>query len=377
MLKKFEVENFEGFKDKVEFDLESKKRYAFNYSLVDKGIVKKALIYGPNGSGKSSLCQAIMDITYHIVDKEKYLMPLDRYFNGGSNQNKAKFIYTFKFGKQIVKYEYVKSTPVSLVYEKLYVDEKLVFEYNYFDESHNVNLIEEAKTLNIKNVPQQLSVIKFIYNNTILSEKSPVYKLVKYVEGMLYFKSLTEGNSYIGYSNGPESLSSIIIRQDKVKDFQNFLQGQGIKYNLCVYQNHNGVDDLGIKFDNGKILPFGSITSSGTKTIWLFYCWMLEFNHLSMLIIDEFDAYYHYTTAQAILKIVNSYENMQSIITTHNITLMNNQITRPDCCYLISDNKILPLSKLTNKEIRERNNLQNMYVNGEFSNILEKANEKI
>lgn len=374
MLIKFEVENFEGFKNKVEFDLESKKRYTFNYSLVDKGIVKKALIYGPNASGKSSLCQAIMDITYHIVDKEKYLMPLDRYFYAGSTNPKATFIYTFKFGKQIVKYEYVKSNPVSLVYEKLYVDGKLIFEYNYFDDSHNVNLIEEAKTLNIKNVPQQLSVIKFIYNNTILSEKSPIFKLVKYVEGMLYFKSLTEGNSYIGYSNGPESLSSIVIRQDKVKDFEDFLHSQGMIYNLCVYQNQNGVDDLGIKFDNGKIMPFGSIISSGTKTIWLFYCWMLEFNHLSMLIIDEFDAYYHYTTAQAILKIVNSYENMQSIITTHNITLMNNQITRPDCCYLISDNKILPLYKLSKKEIRERNNLQNMYVNGEFSNVLEKEN---
>ncbi len=374
MLIKFEVENFEGFKNKIEFDLESKKRYTFSNSLVDKGIIKKALIYGPNASGKSSLCQAIMDITYHIVDKEKYLMPLDRYFYAGSTNPKATFIYTFKFGKQIIKYEYVKSNPVSLVYEKLYVDGKLIFEYNYFDDSHNVNLIEEAKTLNIKNVPQQLSVIKFIYNNTILSEKSPIFKFVKYVEGMLYFKSLTEGNSYIGYSNGPESLSSIIIRQDKVKDFQDFLQSQGMIYNLCVYQNQNGVDDLGIKFNNGKIMPFGSIISSGTKTIWLFYCWMLEFNHLSMLIIDEFDAYYHYTTAQTILKIVNSYENMQSIITTHNITLMNNQITRPDCCYLISDNKILPLYKLSKKEIRERNNLQNMYVNGEFSNVLEKEN---
>jgi len=375
MLIKFEVENFEGFKDKVEFDLESNKRYTFNNSLVDKRIVKKALVYGPNASGKSTLCQAIMDITYHIVDREKYLMPIDRYFNAGSNQNKAKFIYTFKFEKQIIKYEYVKSTPISLVYEKLYVKDKLIFEYNYFDDTHNLNTIEEAKTLNIKNVPEQLSVIKFIYNNTILSEKSPVYKLVKYVEGMLYFKSLSEGNQYVGYSNGPESLSSIIIRQNKVKDFEDFLKSQGIKYNLCVYQNQSGVNDLGIKFDNGKIMPFNSIISSGTKTIWLFYCWMLEFNHLTMLIIDEFDAYYHYTTAQAILKIVNSYENMQSIITTHNIILMNNQITRPDCCYLISDNKILPLYKLNKKEIREKNNLQNMYVNGEFSNVLEKEGD--
>ena len=82
-----------------------------------------------------------------------------------------------------------------------------------------------------------------------------------------------------------------------------------------------------------------------------------------------------YINTQDILKIVNNYENMQSITTTHNITLMNKQITRSDCCYLISDNKVLPLYKLNKKEIREKNNLQNMSVNGEFSNILEK-NEK-
>lgn len=373
ILIKFEVENFGGFKDKIEFDLKSNKRYTFNSSLVDKKIVKKALIYGQNGSGKSSLCRALMDITYHLVDKEKIMLPSEYYFNAGSNQNKATFIYTFKFGKQILKYEYVKSAPMSLVYEKVYVDGKLVFEYNYFDETHNFNCIEEAKTLKIKNVPQQLSSIKYLYNNTILSDKSPIYKLVKFVEGMLYFKSLSEGNAYIGYSNGAESLSSIVIKHDKVKDFENFLKSQGMNYNLCVYRSQNTLMELGIEFDNGKIVPFNCIIPSGTKTIWLFYCWMLEFKNLSLLVIDEFDSFYHYLTAQSILKIINSYENLQAIITTHNITLMNNQITRPDCCFLINKNKILPLSKLSNKEIREKNNLQNMYINNEFSDVLEKG----
>lgn len=146
-----------------------------------------------------------------------------------------------------------------------------------------------------------------------------------------------------------------------------------MNYNLCVYRSQNSLMELGIEFDNGKIVPFNCIISSGTKTIWLFYCWMLEFKNLSLLVIDEFDSFYHYLTAQSILKIINSYENLQAIITTHNITLMNNQITRPDCCFLINKNKILPLSKLSNKEIREKNNLQNMYINNEFSDVLEKG----
>ncbi len=92
-----------------------------------------------------------------------------------------------------------------------------------------------------------------------------------------------------------------------------------------------------------------------------------------MLIIDEFDAYYHYSTAQAILKIINGYSNMQAIITTHNMMLMNNDITRPDCCFILDKGEIKSLSQLTNKEIRQKNNLQKMYIDGEFSNLFDEG----
>lgn len=371
MLIKFTVENYEGFKNELDFDLTSNKRYDYNQDMVDKKVVKKVLIYGENGTGKSSLCSALMDITYHIVDKMKYFVPNDKYFYAGSNQKKAIFTYTFKFDKKIVKYEYCKSSPTSLAYEKLFINEEEVLSYNFFDSKRFTNKLEETKTLNIQNLPQEISVIKFIYNNTKLSEKSIIYKIVDYVSRMLYFKSLSEGNYYIGYSNTCDMLSSIIIKHNKVDEFKTFLVEQGLHYDLVKYANANGTEELGVRFENNKIMPFNSIISSGTNTMELFYCWMLEFQNLSMLIIDEFDAYYHYQTAQAILKIINSYKEMQAIITTHNMMLMNNDLTRPDCCYIMNDNKITPLYKLTKKEIRMKNNLSKMYINGEFSNFLE------
>ena len=119
MLMKFTVSNYAGFKDEFEFDLTSKKRYAYNQDMVRNKIVQKSLIYGPNGSGKSSLCMAIMDITFHVVDKEKLFLPPDSYFYVGNNKNSSKFTYTFCFDKKIIKYEYVKSTPTTLIYEKI------------------------------------------------------------------------------------------------------------------------------------------------------------------------------------------------------------------------------------------------------------------
>ena len=58
---------------------------------------------------------------------------------------------------------------------------------------------------------------------------------------------------------------------------------------------------------------------------------------------------------------------MQVILTSHNTYLMQNKLTRPDCCYIMSDNKITNLCNATDKEIREAHNLEKMYVNGVFN----------
>ena len=46
---------------------------------------------------------------------------------------------------------------------------------------------------------------------------------------------------------------------------------------------------------------------------------------------------------------------------------MSNNLTRPDCCFIISDNKTVKnLTECTDREIREGHNLENLYKNGAF-----------
>ena len=45
---------------------------------------------------------------------------------------------------------------------------------------------------------------------------------------------------------------------------------------------------------------------------------------------------------------------------------MQNKLTRPDCCYIMTHNRIASLFNSTDKEIREAHNLEKMYVNGAF-----------
>ena len=97
MLKRFEVENFKGFKDRLIFDL-SAREYAFNKNLVVNGIVNKGIIYGKNGIGKSNLGIALFDIVLHLTDKERMpLQYLSNYLNLDSTKEYAEFKYCFVF----------------------------------------------------------------------------------------------------------------------------------------------------------------------------------------------------------------------------------------------------------------------------------------
>ena len=71
MIKRFEVENFKGFRDNLVFDL-SARDYTFNQEIVRNGIVNKAIVYGKNGIGKSSLGIAMFDLVWHLTDKQRF-----------------------------------------------------------------------------------------------------------------------------------------------------------------------------------------------------------------------------------------------------------------------------------------------------------------
>lgn len=367
-LTKFEVTNYGGFNEKFTFDFTTSKRYDFNKALVDEKTVKHALVYGPNGSGKSSLCMALMDITNHLTDKERIPLPNSLYFNGDSQKQIANFAYEFTDGKRKIRYEYCKLSQTTLAFEKLFINEKLLLEYNYIEEERSVIDIPEAKSLNTKGLSQQLSIIKYIGYNTNLPSDSPLKKLLEFANKMLCFKTLSEGNRYIGYRLGCESLAEAIVSKNKVQDFKSFLGEFGLNYDLVPFKNNLGMIELGVRFQKGNIvIPFDKISSSGTRTLELFYFWSLFFDDLSFLIIDEFDAYYQYDTAKKIIQKINSFSNFQSVVTTHNLSLLDNEIVRPDCCYIIANQAIKPLSDLVNKKIREGNNLEKMYKDGQFS----------
>ena len=127
-----------------------------------------------------------------------------------------------------------------------------------------------------------------------------------------------------------------------------------------------GGKTLAFDFGEKKIL-FSEIMSTGTSALMLFYCWYMQIleNEVSFVFIDEFDAFYHHELSRMVINKLKE-TGVQFVVTTHNTSIMSNDLMRPDCYFLMNSSRILPLPKCTEKELREAHNIEKIYKAGAF-----------
>lgn len=368
MLRKFKVSNFKCFKEEFVFDLSTAKNYSFNPECVKNGIVNCAMIYGYNGSGKSNLGWAIFDIIEHLTDKTRLEFPYLHYTNAYNDSSVAEFEYEFLINGNVINYRYEKTNYKTLVSECFSVNgnELIVFERKNGNTIYECKL-EGTQTLNKTIADPTLSVLKFIKNNSVLeltNENKAFTDFFLFVEQMLFFRSL-EDRSYIGQEVKKGTLVNDIIQQDKVKDFELFLNEANVNCKLAVV-DIMGEKNLAFDFGLKKILLY-DIMSTGTSSLMLFYCWFLQIlkQQVSFVFIDEFDAFYHHELSRLIIRKLKE-SGVQFVVTTHNTSIMSNDLMRPDCYYLMNQRMIRPLSLCTEKELREAHNIEKIYKAGAF-----------
>lgn len=368
MIRKFSVENYKGFKDKIIFDFTTNHDYKFHPEAVANGISKKNLVFGKNGTGKSNLGCALMDIVIHLTDKNRNAF--GPYKNLDNNINvPASFSYEFLINGHIINYDYKKNNYLSLLEERLKIDGVEVAFVDYLLKTKQCDL-KETQGVDLDQFNYGLSFIKFLHSRIDYTLDCVFNDFYNFVENMLSFKSLKE-NQFDGYLQGGAFFADIISENGGdscLKELEKFIfEKTGVKYSLFIgfdsSQNHK---EIFANFENGSV-PLGAVWSTGTSSLVLFFCWQLVLNSVSFLYLDEFDAFYHYELSEEILRIVNFNDHFQSVVTTHNCGLMTNKLTRPDCCYILSNNKIEKLVDCTDRELREGHNLENLYKNGAFT----------
>jgi hypothetical protein len=367
MLKRFSVENFKGFRDKITFDIGSPSNYNFNSDIIENSCVAKGIVYGINSCGKSNLGLAIFDIVIHLTEKQKLLQGYDFYLNMSGRKSFAEFEYVFVFDGHEVFYKYSKTDVNTLRDESLSIDGREVIYYD-FVKREGFTLLEGSDTLNvsIKN-ESPISRVKYVNSNSILTdntENQVFKKFIDFVEHMLLFYSL-DSRGYEGFMNGSESIEEGIVNKGKVEDFQDFLKENGINYDLYACEV-DGRKAIYCHFEN-RDADFFKIASTGTRSLALFYYWYIRMKEATFVFIDEFDAFYHFELSKGVERRLRKIAGVQIFTTTHNTDLMSNDLLRPDCYFILENNKIKAIPELTAKELRQAHNLQKMYKAGAFN----------
>ncbi len=366
MLTKFSVQNFKGFKDKIEIDFSHPCNYEFNQQAIYDGFITKGLLFGPNGSGKSNLGYAIFDIVSHLTDKNREERKYECYLNLNGEKPYAEFEYTFNFEGVELRYCYRKKSLTELVDEHLYIDGKEMIYFD-FESNEGYTELEGSQTLLpfFKN-DTPISRVKYVSNNAILAEtkeNEAFNSFINFVNRMLFFYSL-DMRGYQGFMIGSGNVAEGIVEEGKLDEFQQFLAENEIIYDLKEVEV-DGHKEIHCCFDKQEV-DFFKIASTGTKSMALFYYWYIKMKNASFVYMDEFDAFYHFELAESIVKKLRDIEKVQIFATTHNTDLLSNDLLRPDCYFIINNNKVWSLAQATPKELRKAHNLQKMYKAGAF-----------
>ncbi len=363
MLKYFSVRGFKNFYKEVVLDFSNVHDYKFNSECISDGLVGKSIVYGKNSVGKTNLGLAIFDIVSHLTSKNVTPSLYDYYLCSYDETLYAEFRYIFQFGDDTVDYSYRKDKKQNLIFESVVVNSKLLYEYDYRAKQGLLGNLEKiAPTLNWRYTDSEC-ILKYFINNSILEENDPLRRLYGFVSNMLWFRTLDE-NRYIGYKTDCKDYYEFIFESNNIKEFEEFLRVTGIKEKLVVKKDADGENRL--YFDTKTPLPFFRVASSGTRALYTFFYWFKTAKDVSFMYVDEFDAYYHYELSEYIVDILKKMKNTQIIITSHNTNLFSNKIMRPDCYFVLTNNKLTSVADATDRELREGHNLEKLYISGEF-----------
>ena len=365
MLTKFAVTNYRGFAKRIEWDLSHTSNYTFNTNAIKDGIIKDGIVYGPNGSGKSNLALALFDIVNHLSQNWKKPDYYNNFVFAGNPFAPVLFEYSFCLGGYDIVYTYSKNVKGMLISEKLSVNNKEIFHRSDGDFSIDKTAYPMDPTIsaNLANNANHVSIVNFLLTSYPLPENHYLILLQQFVNSMLWFKCL-DTREFIGLENKVVNLDEYIIDHHLTDDFSGFItKVSNQHFSFAVPSEHDKI--LYCDYEKSKI-PFDQIASTGTQSLMLLYYWIKEMHRASFVFIDEFDAFYHFRLSFEVCKQLFAL-NCQAFVSSHNTYLMTNDLLRPDCNFILTDNKIKPLNECTEKELRFGHNIEKMFRGGTFA----------
>lgn len=408
MLLNFKVKNFRSIKDEIILDLQATSDKTMEsqavFELGKVSLLKTAAIYGPNASGKSNILKAF--VAFRAMVLESFLrsnltveLPNEYFKLSSDTENKpSSFEMTFLLNKEIFMYGFeFDKKKIFKEWLRQKKGNKILFERNGQKIESNKNYFQEA-SMTLKNQTSE----RVLFLTLLASNNGAISKQVMQFIQKVNFVSATQRGatldfSFIQFSNNLDMAKQMkdftvmadfgvvdIIADEKMvlaKDIHNMPD----KFKELIFSGQSEIAQRNLQFLHKKFnakgeeissesLDFIAEESEGTQQWFALSAPILDtLNEGKVLLVDEIDASLHPILTQYLITIFNSKEknphNAQLIFTTHNISLLKEDILRRDQIYFTDKNKVGATDLFSLADISERKGVDfaKRYLEGRYN----------
>jgi AAA15 family ATPase/GTPase len=425
MLVEFSVENYRSIQEKQTLSMVA----ADNETMLDSNtfpvpdnddlrLVTSAAIYGPNASGKSNLLKAIQVLKNLVINSASRMQIGDKLpvepFRLNSESAKKPSSFEVIFIHNDIRYEYGVSLNRERVFEEWLIAYPNEIQQNWFSREY----LPDNPTF------EQNEGYKWSFGKGLKGEKKRIQRFVR--SNSLFI-------SHAAQNNHPQLTEVFYFFENEINilshnyrhiefTLSRFDEDDNFKFLVAKLISEADIDISGIKIDE-KPMPEGinsfykdflkqkieqheraDITideinkldiitihkmndsdqevefdiddeSDGTQRLFeIAGLWLYVLEYGEVILIDELDRSLHPVLSKALIKMFNNPEinknNAQLIFTTHDTTLLDGEIFRPDQIWFTEkDNSMTKLYSLFDFRPRENESLQKGYLLGRYGAI--------
>lgn len=367
MIVDFTVENFRSFKNQEILSAEAGERLrkynASNTLMISKTrLLKNLLLFGPNGSGKSNMLIALKLMKQMILnDPVNVTQKLPYQPFAFSNDQGKPTLFQIDFFYEDTEYQYRFSyNAEKILSESLKIRPPRHSKFKvYFERSKSKDFVPQS----LRQILKQTKQNSLLLYNAQKNNDQPAINVMKWFsENLIFFDDFQVNENMLEMVNQPDIKNAIIeflqfadfniedVTVEKIavppmpQEFKKILNQIGGNVQLPTTQSR--LFTIHKVYDaNGKVVGKRqwdlNSESLGTQKIFLIALALLyarKYGDNKTLIFDEFDDSLHVELSKNLIRIFNSTENMNQIIsTTHELQLLDQNL-RVDQIYLFEKN---------------------------------------
>lgn len=367
MIVDFTVENFRSFKNQEILSAEAGERLrkynASNTLMISKTrLLKNLLLFGPNGSGKSNMLIALKLMKQMILnDPVNVTQKLPYHPFAFSNDQGKPTLFQIDFFYEDTEYQYRFSyNAEKILSESLKIRPPRHSKFKvYFERSKSKDFVPQS----LRQILKQTKQNSLLLYNAQKNNDQPAINVMKWFsENLIFFDDFQVNENMLEMVNQPDIKNAIIeflqfadfniedVTVEKIavppmpQEFKKILNQIGGNVQLPTTQSR--LFTIHKVYDaNGKVVGKRqwdlNSESLGTQKIFLIALALLyarKYGDNKTLIFDEFDDSLHVELSKNLIRIFNSTENMNQIIsTTHELQLLDQNL-RVDQIYLFEKN---------------------------------------